>query len=77
MKCHDQNNPHVGQTRKLFTVTQWAQHHLWPTTSGLRHLIFYAKNNGFEKVIRRSGKRILIDEDAFFKWLDDQNLQAK
>lgn len=60
-------------TRRLLTITQWPKYHSWPSSSGLRHLIFYSKKNGFEKVIRRAGKRVLIDESAFFQWIDQRN----
>ncbi len=53
---------------RLIPVTQWP--HPWPTVSGLRHLIFFAETNGFKKVIRRIGRRVLIDEKAFFAWAD-------
>lgn len=56
--------------RRLLTVSQWSVHHPWPTPAGLRHLIFFAKSNGFECVIRRVGRRVLIDEAEFFRWLD-------
>jgi hypothetical protein len=35
----------------------------------MRHLIFFAKSNGFDAVIRRVGRRVLIDEAAFFHWV--------
>jgi hypothetical protein len=38
----------------------------------MRHLIFFAKSNGFDAVIRRVGRRVLIDEAAFFAWVDKQ-----
>jgi hypothetical protein len=60
------------QTR-VIPVTEWNNHHSWPPQGGLRHLIFNAKNNGFDKVIRRAGRRVLLDERAFFNWLDEQN----
>lgn len=60
------------QTR-LIPVTKWNEHHQWPPTGGLRHLIFFAKDNGFDKVIRRCGRRVLIDESAFFQWMEEQN----
>ena len=60
--------------RKLIPVTKWPEHHSWPTVTGLRHFIFNARTNGFDKVIRRVGARILIDEQAFFQWIDEQNL---
>ena len=62
--------------RKLIPVTQWNDHHAWPPQGGLRYLIFHADKNGFDKVIKRSGRRILIDEKAFFSWMDKQNEEA-
>jgi hypothetical protein len=57
----------------LVPVDKWPERHPWPTVGGLRHLIFNAKSNGFHKVVRRAGRRVLIDEAAFFQWVDDQN----
>jgi len=62
---------HVNETTKrLIPVPKWNQYHEWPPQGGLRHLIFHAKTNGFDRVIRRVGRRILIDEAAFFEWVD-------
>lgn len=58
--------------RRLIPLTEWPKYHSWPPIGGLRHLVFCAKENGFDKVIRRAGRRILIDEQAFFQWLDEQ-----
>lgn len=57
---------------KLIPVTRWNETHPWPPTGGLRHLIFNAGSNGFNSVIRRIGRRVLIDEAAFFEWADAQ-----
>ncbi len=59
--------------RRFIPLTEWPKHHSWPPIGGLRHLVFYAEENGFDKVIRRAGRRVLIDEQAFFQWLDEQN----
>lgn len=56
----------------LYTVNQWSENHPWPPKGGLRHLIFHADSNGFNKVIRRIGRRVLIDEAAFFDWAASQ-----
>lgn len=61
---------------KLIPVTKWNEYHVWPPVGGLRHLIFFAKLNGFEKVIKRVGRRVLIDEGAFFKWLEETNCKG-
>lgn len=60
------------QTR-LIPVSKWNQHHEWPPIGGLRHLIFYENQNGFCEVVKRCGRRVLIDENAFFAWLNKQN----
>ena len=57
---------------RLIPASSWPQQHPWPSIGGLRHLIFYAKTNGFETVIRRVGRRVLIDEAAFFAWVNRQ-----
>jgi len=36
-------------------------------------LVFHEKKNGFQAVIKRVGGRVLIDEQAFFDWVDEQN----
>lgn len=59
--------------RKFIPVTEWNKHHSWPPQGGLRHLIFHAEKTGFDKVIRRAGRRVLLDEAAFFTWMDEQN----
>ena len=62
-----------NKDRKLILVTDWGKHHSYPTIGQLRWLIFNAKLNGFNKVIRRLGGRILIDEAAFFNFIEEKN----
>ena len=62
--------------RRLIPVNKWPDHHPWPTVPGLRWMIFNAKTNGFDAVIRRVGRRVLIDEAAFFEWVEAQNEEA-
>lgn len=59
-----------NQQRRLWTISEWVASQPWPSLGGLRHLIFNAKSNGFNSVIRRVGRRVLIDETAFFDWVD-------
>ena len=63
---------HAFPDFKLIPANEWPKHHAWPPIGGLRHLIFNAKSNGFDRVIRRVGRRVLIDEVAFFTWVNDQ-----
>jgi hypothetical protein len=66
----------ITNARRLVPVNRWNDKHEWPPEGGLRHLIFHADKNGFNKAIVRCGRRVLIDEDAFFKWLDEQQGRA-
>lgn len=61
------------QATRLIPLSKWNDYHPWPPKGGLRHLVFYEKTNGFEKVVRRCGRRVLIDEAAFFAWVSSQN----
>lgn len=54
---------------RLIPVTKWPEIHPWPSVAGLRDLTFHAKRNGFDAVVRRVGRRVLIDEAAFFEWV--------
>lgn len=56
---------------RLIPVTEWNKHPSWPPLGGLRWLIFNEHTNGFARVVRRMGRRVLIDEDAFFEWVRD------
>ena len=63
----------MSEHPRLIPAAQWNKYHEWPPQGGLRHLIFNAKNNGFDKVVRRVGRNVLINEDAFFEWVEEQN----
>ena len=65
-KTHEPSN-------RLIPVTEWNKHHTWPPLGGLRHLVFHEATNGFARVVKRVGRRVLIDERAFFEWVDEQN----
>jgi|GEM_PF-874442 len=60
-------------TTRLIPVTKWPEKHPWPSVAGLRHLIHYEKDNGFDSVVRRIGRRVLLDEAAFFEWVNGSN----
>lgn len=56
---------------RIIPLTRWNEYHVWPPQGGLRHLVFHAEKNGFNKVIIRVGRRVLIDENAFFKYIEN------
>ncbi len=55
---------------RYLTVNEWCKEKPWPPIGGLRHLIFHSETNGFKKVIRRCGRRILINEQEFIRWME-------
>jgi hypothetical protein len=57
---------------RLIPVTDWNKYHPYPPIGGLRHLIFHGKTNGFDRVVRRIGRRVLISEKDFFLWVEQQ-----
>ena len=63
--------------KRLIPVADWNLHHEWPPVGGLRHLIFHEHSNGFSKVTRRIGRRVLIDETAFFQWVEERDAISK
>ena len=70
LTSHASPLPDAPPARRLVPVPKWNELHAWPPNGGMRHLIFHAKSNGFDAVIRRVGRRVLIDEGAFFDWIE-------
>lgn len=68
----DDTSPVRQDVRVLLTVTEFSLRFNW-SQGGIRHLIFHARRNGFDRVIRRVGRKILLDQDQFFRWLDQRN----
>lgn len=63
------------ETTRLIPAVDWPKYHPWPPLGGLRHLIFHCKTNGFAKVFKKCGRRILIDEKKFFEFVEEKNLR--
>jgi hypothetical protein len=61
----------ISPKRTLLTVQQFCQRHQAFTPGGLRWLLFHRETNGLAKAVLKVGRRILLDEDAFFTWLDE------
>ncbi len=63
---------HETQPFNILTVKQVPEKYPAFTEGGIRHLIFHADKNGFNKCIRRVGSKILIIEHAFLEYIDAQ-----
>lgn len=64
----------IVSKNRFLTVKDFLEEVDWPSSeASLRWLIFNQKANGFSKVIRRSGRRILISLSDFQEWIDEQH----
>lgn len=65
------NNQLDSPRTRFIPAPAWPDYHPWPKIGGLRNLIFNRGTNGLDKfgVIKKVGKRVLIDEAAFFEWV--------
>ena len=63
------------QIPTMLTVKQFAKKHPAFPIGGLRHSIFNADTNGLNKAgaIVRKGRRVLINEEKFFVWVQEGN----
>jgi len=62
----------VVKNKRYSTVKDMPKHYSSFTISSKRWLIFNEKTNGFAQCIKRLGKKILIDLDAFEEWVNKQ-----
>ena len=75
-----------ARNRRLSTVQQFCRNHPDLTESAVRWIIYQSKPrhhtksltkpNGFDMVIFRRGRRVLLDEDQYCLWLEMQNEEA-
>jgi len=45
--------------------------------AGLRQYVFFEQENGASAWVRRVGRRVLIDEAAFFEWVRARGVSQK
>jgi hypothetical protein len=64
-------NTVISPRRTLHTVQQFSQKHPAFTPGSLRWLLFHRETNGLARAVLKVGRRVLLDEDAFFTWLDE------
>ena len=67
-------NVTTNNNRRLIPLAQWNEFHVWPTIANLRYYVQNQDTNGMREhcVVMRVGKRLLIDEPAFFRWVEAQ-----
>ena len=76
MEQEHAEQPQGAQARKLVPLTEWPSRFGWPPLGGLRSMVHNAEKNGFHRVIRRVGTRVLLDVDEWNAWVDTQDAEA-
>ena len=66
----EQNGAIPMAYENLRTVKQIAQTNPAFSEASLRWMIFNASKNGFDRVIVKLGRRVLIDIEAFDRWIE-------
>ena len=56
-----------AQQNRFIPLIKWP--HDWPTLGALRHLAKNRHKRGLDKVFIKVGKRVVINEQAFFEWI--------
>ncbi|MEN9450062.1 MAG: hypothetical protein RJA83_676 [Pseudomonadota bacterium] len=57
---------------KYIALQDWDKHHDFPSIKHFRKLLQSASRNGLDKIVRKVGGLIVIKEDEFFEWVEQQ-----
>lgn len=71
-----QTPPRVAH-RHLRKVSQFCEEYPAFTPGGVRWLLFQRQQNGLEHAVVRIGRRLLIDVEKFFEWIDTKQAERK
>ena len=57
---------------KYIALQDWEKHHDFPSVKHFRKLLQNASKNGLDKIVRKIGGLIVIKEEEFFEWVENQ-----
>ncbi|OJW47443.1 MAG: hypothetical protein BGO67_08430 [Alphaproteobacteria bacterium 41-28] len=77
MQIHNESTQPSISVDDFVTIRQLTTSNPAFTEGGIRALIFRAESNGFNKCIRRIGRKILISKSAFSHWIESQNGEVR
>jgi hypothetical protein len=61
------------ESRNLVPVTKWNSKYEYPSIGQLRWMIFNGPLTGFDDCVVRIGRRVFIDEDRYWNWVNNKN----
>ena len=59
--------------KSFLTLKQWLEKYKAIPEGGIRHLIFTNKDNFNSRVVKKLGRKILLDEQAFLSYIDEHS----
>ena len=62
-----------AEIKSLIPIPRWNEKHQYPSERQLRWLVF-SNPNEFCRCVVRVGRRVLIDEIEFFRWIEKQSI---
>jgi len=65
-------NPLYESKTGYVPLKEFLQGRSWPTPSSVRYYIFFDKYHFATKCVRRLGRKIFIDVEAYEEWLKEQ-----
>ncbi len=74
MECQEQGS--APKIKNYLTIKEFSAKYSAFTENSLRWLIFNRVTNGFYSCFRKVGKRVLIDEAAFFSQIDSARMDG-
>lgn len=63
----------LNHQKSFLTLKQWMEKYKAIPEGGIRHLIFTNKDNFNGRVVKKLGRKILLDEHAFLSYIDDHS----
>lgn len=66
------NLPSVEDSDEYLTVAQLSERYPAFTQGSIRWLIFNGKSNGFNKVVRKIGRKVVLKLSDFKKYIEEQ-----
>lgn len=58
----------------LIPLSKWNEYYQFPSVGAIRQYVFRANTNGFDRVIRRIGRKIYIKVSEFEKWIENNGI---
>ena len=63
----------IDPADRYLTIKQTAQKYKIFPEGGLRHLIFLNKDNFRDKIVKKIGKKVVLDTEAFMNWIAEHS----